>query len=86
MSSGRRNNDFPRGALYPRDATPRITPENAAEVIRLIGNNDCYLETPAIVIAVWTGGLVKYLVDNQQVEETIRRLREVAKSAGKGSE
>lgn len=71
---------FPDSALIPPEATPRITLANAAEVCRLIDENSSYACRPAIVIAVWTGGLVKYLIDDGQVEETIRRLRKAAKA------
>ena len=70
--------EFPHAALNPREATPRITVDHAAEVIRLIEENGRYPVAPAIVIAVWVGGLVKYLIDDQHVEETIRNLREAA--------
>lgn len=33
-----------------------------------------YPVTPAIIVAVWTGPLVKYLIDDQQVTDTIRNL------------
>ncbi len=73
---------FPHAALCPREATPRITPAHAEEVMRLIEENGSYKDRPAIIIAVWVGGLVKYLVDDQQVEETIRNLHEAANAKG----
>lgn len=66
--------EFPHSALTPFEASPRITPEHAAEVIRLIDENGGYPVTPAIIVAVWTGPLVKYLIDDQQVTDTIRNL------------
>ncbi len=75
-------NPFPNSALLPREATPRITLEHAAEAIQAINKSGLYPTAPAIVIAVWTESLVKYLIDDEQVTETIRRLGEAAKEAG----
>ena len=76
--------EFPHSALNPFEATPRITPEHAKEVIRLIDDSGRYPTTPAIVIAIWTGGLVKYLIDDQQVTDTIRNFREGTASRESG--
>ena len=71
--------DFPHAALLPFDATPRITPEHAQKVadlvdqVRELGIGE-FGPRPAIVVAVWQGALVKYLVDDRQVEETIQNL------------
>jgi len=72
---------FPNGdALYPAEATPRISLAHAKEVMRLIEENDNYPATPAILIAVWTStGLVKYLVNDQEVCDTIHNLKKAAK-------
>jgi len=66
--------EFPHGALYPIEAIPRITPEHAEEVIRLIDKDSGYEVSPAIIIAVWIGSHVKYLVNDQQVMDTIHNL------------
>lgn len=71
--------DFPHAALRPFEATPRIIPSHAKEVADLvdqarelgIGN---FGPRPAIVVAIWQGALVKYLVDDQQAEATIENL------------
>ena len=71
--------DFPHAALTPQDAFPRITPENAGKLMDLgrqcieLGIGKIQV-TPAIVVAVWQGPLVKYLVDDQQAEATIENL------------
>ena len=71
--------DFPHAALKPQDAFPRITPENAGKIMELgrqmieLGLANIQV-TPAIVVAVWQGPLVKYLVDDQQAEATIENL------------
>ena len=70
--------EFPHSALNPSEATPRITPAHAEEVIRLIDETGDFPTSPAIVIAVWTGGLVKYLIDDVQATDTIRNLRKAA--------
>jgi len=76
--------EFPHAALEPREATPRITPEHAAEVIRLVDKDrsGAFPVAPAIVIAVWVGGLVKYLIDDEQATDTIHRLRKAAEAEG----
>lgn len=76
--------EFPHSALIPMEATPRITPERAEEVIRLMKANARFPVEPAIVIAVWTGSLVKYLVNDCEAEDTICNLRR-ASQAAKGS-
>lgn len=71
---------FPHESLTPMEATPRIDPNTASKVIELINTlrrlkpNSIYGTSPAIVIAVWCGPLVKYLIDEQQCEETIENL------------
>lgn len=75
---------FPHAALEPAETIPRITPDQAREVLALIeAREDLYPAGAAILIAVWTnkGALVKYLIDGWQVEETIRRLRAPEKGA-----
>ena len=44
-------------------------------MIRLIDASKQFPVSPAIVIAVWTGGVVKYLIDDVQVTDTIRNLK-----------
>ena len=73
---------FPQTALNPSEATPRITLEQASEIIRLIDENGNYPTTPAIVIAVWTGGLVKWIVNGVEAEDTIRNLKEFDTNVG----
>lgn len=70
--------EFPHSALEPFEATPRITPAHAEEVIRLIDEIGAFPRSPAIVIAVWTGSLVKYLINDVQATDTIRNLRKAA--------
>lgn len=71
---------FPHAALMPVETVPRITPEHAAEVIAAIKTRaDLYPSGAAIIIAVWQGALVKYLIDDQQVCETLRRFHKGAK-------
>ncbi len=71
---------FPHGNLVPEDVTPRIQSRSAATVCDLIAAMNArgigHFDTPAaIIIAVFDGPLVKYLVDEQQVRETIRRAK-----------
>jgi len=78
--------DFPHVALNPEDVTPRIRPRSAAKVCDLIraarARGIGHFDTPAaIIVAVFDGALVKYLVDEGQVRETIKRLQKAIQAA-----
>ena len=72
--------EFPHGPLTPMDVSPRIDPDTAKKVLerierlRVLTNAKIHEVRPAIIIAVFVGPLVKYLVDEQQCEETIENL------------
>jgi len=79
---------FPHGTLLPEDVTPRIKSSSAERCCELIDRARAngigrFNSSAAIIVAVFDGPMVKYLVDEQQVEETIRRLR--ARLAVKGA-
>lgn len=78
--------DFPHAALRPEETVPRIRPETARLLIETV-NDARYAGVvpsitiePAIVIAVWTNSMVKYLIDEQQCEETIQNLRKAMRN------
>jgi len=78
--------DFPHGVLRPEDVTPRIQSRSAATVCNLVtaaaARGIGHFDVPAaIIVAVFDGPLVKYLVDEQQVRETITRLQKAIKAA-----
>jgi len=78
--------EFPHGSLEPSDVTPRIQSHSAVTVCNLVAAARArgigHFDVPAaIIVAVFDGPLVKYLVDEQQVRETIKRLQEAIKTA-----
>ena len=76
-------NQFPHAAIEPHETVPRITPDHARQVIEAIETRpDLYPAGAAIIIAVWQKAIVKYLIDDQQVRETLRRF-EKKPGAGK---
>ena len=79
---------FPHGVLTLEDVTPRIGSQSAGRVCDLVaearGLGIGRLECAAIIVAVFDGALVKYLVDEEQAQETIRRLTvAIANKTGK---
>jgi hypothetical protein len=71
--------DFPNAALMPFDATPRIRPDTAGRIVGAVNElrmrqKGDFPTSPAILVAVWTGVVVKYLVNEEEARETLCRL------------
>lgn len=72
---------FPHACLQPSEATPRIAPSLAGEVLiavetaRNLGLCPTIQTAPAICIAVWSGAMVKWLVDEVEAQQTLDNLR-----------
>jgi len=78
---------FPHASLYPRDATPRITPGDAEELLNLserlhklgMGGQEC---CPAIMVAFFCkSGLVKYVVNKVEASDTIDNMTKALAAA-----
>ena len=70
---------FPHASLRPSEATPRISPATARLVIVLVEKLRAkevggFPASPAICVAIWQGGLVKWLVNEEEAQETIKRI------------
>ncbi len=79
---------FPHGVLTPADVTPRIKSRSAATVCNLIEaakarGIGCFETPAAIIVAVFDGPLVRFLIDEQQVRETIKRLQTAIARGGR---
>ena len=75
-------------ALNPMDATPRMTPETAGRLVKIIESATAlgvgsFYSPPAIGVYIWTGGLVKEVVNETDAEETIYRLLKAIETAKK---
>lgn len=78
MAQSRGGVEFPSVALGPMEATPRITPERAAELIEALSCVKALKDNPppAVIVAIWSGALVKYVVNDCEVEDTLLNIAE----------
>lgn len=80
------DDQFPHGCLVPEDVIPPIQSRSAATICKLVADAKAKgigrLEFAAIAVAVFDGPMVKWLLDEQQAKETIKRLKQaIAKAA-----
>jgi len=83
--------DFPHAALTPFQASPRITPEQAeqllvlSERLKAIGKGG-QESAPAIMVAFFCqSGLVKYVVNSAEAADTLRNMERALAAAAKGA-